>query len=200
MISTLNMSGQDLEHHHRPLVAFTIKCRKTHENDIMPRDHIRLQLMVPALLTLLFSGCMSFDAPSQPQTLRQSAWSACDHEWVLSGLKDGENTYEYLLLWRKFWRERPFFTCDRFGYVRGSGGVNPYLGRISLAGNGSLSWPKTPMISRKGRVHPSDELETDYLKALRKARRLEVVGDKLILSSSDNSTLLEFDRVDDIMR
>ncbi|WP_020414082.1 META domain-containing protein [Microbulbifer sp. VTAC004] len=194
------MSVQDLERHHRPLVVFTIKCRNTYENDIMPRDHLRLQLMIPSLLALLLSGCMSFDAPSEPQPLRHSAWSACNHEWVLSSLKDGEHTYEYLLIWRKFWRERPFFTCDRFGFVRGSGGVNPYLGRFSLESNGALSWSTVPAISRKGRAHPSDELEADYLKALRKARLLEVVGDKLIMSSRDSNTRLEFNRVDEIMR
>lgn len=59
-----NMSGQDLEHHHRPLIAFTIKCRKNNENDIMPRSHLRLQLVVPTLLSLFFSGCMSFNEPA----------------------------------------------------------------------------------------------------------------------------------------
>lgn len=168
----------------------------------MPPRRIRLQLMVPTLLTLLISGCLFFDAskPLPKQPLRQSAWSACDHEWVLSSLVDEEHTYEYLLLWRKFWRERPFFTCDRFGYVRGSGGVNPYLGRFSLASSGDLSWSNTPVVSRVGKIRPSDKLEADYLKALRKTRFLEVIGNKLILSSNGNSTRLEFSRVEDIMR
>ncbi|WP_445356492.1 META domain-containing protein [Microbulbifer sp. ANSA002] len=165
----------------------------------MPRSHLPLQLVVPAVLSLLFSGCMSFREPA-PQLTKQPAWSACGHDWILSNLRDGENTYEYTLLWKKFWRERPFFTCDRFGYVRGNGGINPYLGRFSLESSGELSWPRSPIISRVGNRRPSDELEADYLKALRKTRFLEVVGDKLILSSNDKSTRLEFNRVDDIMR
>ncbi|GAB2903471.1 hypothetical protein GCM10027180_37170 [Microbulbifer echini] len=142
---------------------------------------------------------MSFHEPYQ-QPPRQSAWSACEHDWILSDLQDGEDTYEYTLMWKKFWRERPFFTCDRFGYVRGNGGINPYLGRFSLENSGELSWPRTPEISRVGSSRPSDELEANYLRALRKARYLEVVGNKLILSSNDRGTRLEFDRVDEIMR
>ncbi|WP_226649186.1 META domain-containing protein [Microbulbifer variabilis] len=165
----------------------------------MPRSHLRLQLVVPTLLSLFFSGCMSFNEPA-PQPFRQPAWSACEHDWILSNLQDGENNYEYTLLWKKFWRERPFFTCDRFGYVRGNGGINPYLGRFYLENSGELSWPRSPVISRVGNGRPSDELEADYLRALRKTRFLEVVGDKLILSSNDRATRLEFNRVDEIMR
>ncbi|MFS1523250.1 META domain-containing protein [Microbulbifer sp. 2304DJ12-6] len=158
----------------------------------------RLQLILTIVLPLLFSGCMTSDNPGQ--ALGQSAWSACDHEWILSNMMDGEHTYQYRLLWRKFWRDRPFFTCDRFGYVRGSGGINPYLGRFSLASHGELSWPRLPDISRIGKVYPSDTLEADYLRALRKTRFLEVVGDQLILRNGDKTTLLEFERVEDIMR
>ncbi|WKD49970.1 META domain-containing protein [Microbulbifer spongiae] len=164
----------------------------------MPQYSKRLQLILPIALSLLLSGCMTTDHPAQ--ALGQSDWSACDHAWVLSNMVDGEHTYQYQLLWRKFWRDRPFFTCDRFGYVRGSGGINPYLGRFSLAGHGELSWPLPPDISRMGKIYPSDALETDYLRALRNTRFLEVMGDQLILRNSDESTLLEFDRVRDTMR
>ncbi|MDP5208128.1 META domain-containing protein [Microbulbifer sp. 2205BS26-8] len=164
----------------------------------MPQHSKRLQLILPVALSLLLSGCMTTDNPAQ--ALGQSPWSACDHAWILSNMVDGKYTYHYQLLWRKFWRDRPFFTCDRFGYVRGSGGINPYLGRFSLAGHGELSWPLPPDISRMGKIYPSDALETDYLRALRKTRFLEVMGDQLILRNSDKSTLLEFDRVRDTMR
>ncbi|MCO1335019.1 META domain-containing protein [Microbulbifer sp. OS29] len=159
----------------------------------MPRRTFYL-LLISALCGLTLSGC-STPTPPVPQ-LQRSAWSACDQEWVLASLSYSGRTYESTLMWSKFWRNRPFFKCDRFGYVRGNGGINPYLGRFSLASTGAISWQRIPAISRMGELQPSDELEIDYLNALRKSELMVVVGNKMMLSSTDGSSRIEFDLVD----
>ncbi|WP_444928957.1 META domain-containing protein [Microbulbifer sp. SSSA002] len=159
----------------------------------MPRRAFYLLLSI-ALCELLLAGCSAFTPPApQPQ---RSAASACEHEWVLSSLYYSGRSYDSALSWSRFWRDRPFFKCDRFGYVRGNGGTNPYLGRFSLSSGGAFTWERIPAIARMGGAQPSDELEIDYLNALRKSDSIVILGNKMMISSADGSARIEFEQVD----
>ncbi|AWF83111.1 hypothetical protein BTJ40_21110 [Microbulbifer sp. A4B17] len=159
----------------------------------MPRRASYLLLSI-VLGNLVLAGC-STPPPPVPQ-LQRSAWSACEHEWVLSSLYYSGRTYDSTLSWSRFWRDRPFFKCDRFGYVRGNSGTNPYLGRFSLSSSGAFTWERIPAIARMGGAQPSDELEVDFLNALRKSDLIVIVGNKMMVSSTDGTARIEFEQVD----
>lgn len=146
-----------------------------------------------ALLPAL-TGCgMLDDSPTEPPLATQSV---CDHQWLLKSLSVEGREHRSRLLWKKLWRDRPYFTCDDLGYVRGSGGSNPYLGRFSLQDGGQIMWSQAPEISRMGDVRNSSELEQDYLRALPQTDNLSVEGDALILESESGTTRIEFRRTE----
>ncbi|WP_345550839.1 META domain-containing protein [Microbulbifer aestuariivivens] len=125
--------------------------------------------------------------------------SVCDHQWLLQSLTVEGRQHRSRLLWQKLWRDRPYFTCDDLGYVRGSGGSNPYLGRFSLHRDGEqagakIVWSKVPAVSRMGGARNSSAMEQDYLRALTQTEILRVDGDVLILHSARDNTRLEFER------
>lgn len=162
----------------------------------MPRLNSRVpRLLLPLLTTLLVAGCSGLGSSSLANGERaQGDTSLCNHQWLLSGLSVDGREHRSRLIWQKMMRDRPYFTCDKLGYVRGSGGGNPYLGQFSLGDGGDIRWRKPPRISRMGDVQESGELERDYLKALAQTRRAMLDGDTLTLRSADGATYLEFKR------
>lgn len=155
---------------------------------------------VPALLAasllLALTGCSQLSDTELAQHARET--SVCEHQWLLESLSVEGREHRSGLLWKKLWRDRPYLTCDKLGYVRGSAGSNPYLGRFALSDKGELSWPQVPVISRMSNVHKSSELEKDYLKALPQTDSLTLDGDSLILQSDSGKTRLEFKRVQEM--
>lgn len=148
--------------------------------------------VVPLLLAL--GGCGQLGETERAEAAEDR--SICDHQWLLESLSVDGREHRSRLLWRKLWRERPYLTCDKLGYVRGSAGSNPYLGRFSLSGNGKLSWSQPPAISRMSDIRESSELEKDYLEALPQTDSARVEGDSLILRSDSGDTRLEFRRAE----
>nr|WP_029250016.1 META domain-containing protein [Microbulbifer agarilyticus] len=142
------------------------------------------------LMAALASGCSStpsnslVNLPSHPGEI-------CDYQWILHGISvDGEEQ-KSRLLWQKMVRDRPYLTCDKLGFVRGSAGSNPYLGKFSLDDDGHIQWRKSPKISRMVGRRDSSDLEKDFLKALPRINRASVEGDMLTLQG-DDGTRIEF--------
>ncbi|MGL6159464.1 META domain-containing protein [Microbulbifer sp.] len=146
-----------------------------------------------AVALLILGGCGQLSEAELAEAAAEEG-SICEHQWLLESLSVDGREHRRHLLWRKFWRERPYFTCDKLGYVRGSAGSNPYLGRFSLSDGGELSWSQPPTISRMSDIRESSELEKDYLKALPRTDSAQVEGDSLILRSDSDKTRLEFRR------
>lgn len=122
--------------------------------------------------------------------------SVCEHQWLLESLTVDGREHRSRLLWQKFWRDRPYLTCDGLGYVRGSAGSNPYLGRFAFSTGGELSWLQAPTISRMTDIRDSSDLEKDYLKALPQTDRMTIKGNSLILKGEGGATRLEFKRAE----
>ncbi|SHF21920.1 Heat shock protein HslJ [Microbulbifer donghaiensis] len=164
----------------------------------MLRSHKRFPSLVPVALMLALSGCGTVEETRLAES--EGERSVCDHQWLLESLSVDGREHRSRLLWKKFWRDRPYLTCDDLGYVRGSAGSNPYLGRFSLSDSGAISWPQVPAVSRMSDVRDSSELEKDYLKALPQTESLKVEGDSLIMRSESGKTRLEFRRVAEMPR
>ncbi len=144
-------------------------------------------------LLLLISACSHVDEQgaslSSPEAAEAEAM--CAHQWLLESLTIDGREHKSHMFWRKMWRDRPYFTCDKLGFVRGSAGSNPYLGKFTLAEDGNIQWLKPPKISRMGNRRESSELEKDFLLALPRVDRASLSSDSLILQGADG-TMLEF--------
>ncbi|MFC6633496.1 META domain-containing protein [Microbulbifer taiwanensis] len=160
--------------------------------------HKRLLSLIQFSLLLSLSGCGHLGNDELAESVEES--SVCEHQWLLESLSVDGREHRSRLLWKKLLRDRPYFTCDKLGYVRGSAGINPYLGRFALSDSGEISWPQVPAISRMSDARGSSDLEKDYLKALPQTDNLTVKGDSLILRSESGATRLEFKRIEGMPR
>jgi hypothetical protein len=149
-------------------------------------------LLLSCLLMLL-SACGHLDsAPPSNQAATKSAWTPtaagqsakalCNSQWLLESLTVDGREHKPRMFWNKMWRDRPYLTCDKLGFVR----------------SGDIRWLKVPKISRMGDRKESNELEQDFLLALPRVSSASPNGDTLILRSSDGNTQLEFKRTGEL--
>jgi len=158
-------------------------------NTFRPR-FLRGGILTLALACLPLGGCSSSD--TLPTAMTQTGSSAiCDRQWLLDSLSVDGREHKPRIFWKKMWRDRPYFGCDKLGFVRGSAGSNPYLGKFQLDDSGAIQWLKKPKISRMVGRRDSSELEQDFLLALPRVTRAHTQGDILILEG-DGGTRLEF--------
>lgn len=161
---------------------------------VLPRSLTPILFVASTLL--LLSGCGQLQESELVASTEKQ--SVCEHQWLLKSLSVDGREHRSRMLWNKFWRDRPYLTCDKLGYARGSTGTNPYMGRFALTDNGALSWLKPPEVSRMSDLEDTNELEQDFLRALPRTSRLTVKGETLILEGNSGSTRLEFRRTENI--
>ncbi|MCW8126240.1 META domain-containing protein [Microbulbifer halophilus] len=155
--------------------------------------------LLVAILPLAAPGCATGGAVPQESAVAADIAgdaSVCDYQWLLERLSLDGREHRSRLLWQKLWRDRPYFLCDKLGYVRGSAGSNPYIGRFSMTSRGSISWPQPPEISRMTGKRDSSELEEKFLAALPRTDTMKLRGDSLILQGDGGATRLEFKRTE----
>lgn len=155
---------------------------------------LRASVLTVSLLGLILGGCNSGN--TYPQAVGQAAsetgsGAICERQWLLDNLYVDGREHKPRMFWKKMWRDRPYFSCDKLGFVRGSAGSNPYLGKFRLDDDGTIKWLKLPKISRMVGRRDSSELEKDFLLALPRVTHARAQGDTLILEGS-SGTLLEF--------
>ncbi|WGL15646.1 META domain-containing protein [Microbulbifer bruguierae] len=142
------------------------------------------------LLGLLLSGCGS--TATEPSNMAKTDNPGiCEQQWLLESLSVDGREHKSRMFWQKMWRDRPYFTCDKLGFIRGSTGANPYLGKFKLTDTGSVKWLKQPKISRMAGRRDGSELEQDFLLALPRVTHAFTEGETLVLQGSDG-TRLEF--------
>ncbi|SDK64291.1 META domain-containing protein [Microbulbifer yueqingensis] len=154
-------------------------------------ENIRLSLL-PACLLLaaaVLHGC-GHNGGTQEVTPAESP-GLCEQPWLLKSLTIDGREHRTGLLWRKLMRDRPYFSCDPLGYVRGNSGSNPYIGKLLRSGS-RFSWTRPPTVSPMAERRDSNDLEQDFLRALSQTDNLSFEGNSLILESSDSATRIEF--------
>ncbi|WP_237057382.1 META domain-containing protein [Microbulbifer sediminum] len=151
----------------------------------------RLPIVTPLLLlaACALHGCGMAGGAQMAE--RAEPLGLCEQPWLLKSMKLDGREHRSGLLWRKLMRDRPYFTCDELGYVRGNSGSNPYTGRLSRSGD-RLSWPRAPAVSPMTDLRDSSELEQDFLQALPQTDRMSFEDGLLILQGSGGATRLEF--------
>lgn len=167
----------------------------------MLRSHRLPAALLATLLPLIAPGCGALGGGETPPGNAIAAGitgesSVCQHQWLLESLSVDGREHQSRLLWQKLWRDRPYLTCDKLGYVRGSAGSNPYLGRFTVGRGGAVNWPQEPEVSRMAGARESGELERAFLKALPQTDTMKVRGRSLILEGNAGATRLEFIRAE----
>lgn len=155
--------------------------------------------LLVAILPLAAPGCATGDAAPKGSAMAADiagGASVCEYQWLLESLSLDGREHRSHLLWKKLWRDRPYLLCDKLGYVRGSAGSNPYLGRFSMTADGHINWSQPPQISRMTGKRDSGELEEKFLEALPRTDTMKLRGDSLILQGDGGATRLEFERTE----
>ncbi|MBB5211440.1 META domain-containing protein [Microbulbifer hydrolyticus] len=157
---------------------------------------LRVGVLALFLVFLTATGCGSSD--TRPAAMSGTGSDAiCDRQWLLENLSIDGREHKPRMFWQKMWRDRPYLGCDKFGFVRGSAGSNPYLGKFRLSDSGAIKWLKPPKISRMVGRRDSSELEQDFLLALPRVTHARTSGDILILEG-DDGTRLEFKQTGEV--
>jgi heat shock protein HslJ len=84
------------------------------------------------------------------------------------------------------------FSCDENGKVAGVASINRYFGNFSLKEDGEIIWSEAFGMTRMAGPPELMEQEAKFMQALPQTSRIYLKKEKLLLISTDNSTVLEF--------
>ena len=84
------------------------------------------------------------------------------------------------------------FSCDENGKVAGVASINRYFGNFSLKEDGEIIWSKAFGMTRMAGPPELMEQEAKFMQALPQTSRVYLKKEMLVLISTDNSTVLEF--------
>ena len=86
------------------------------------------------------------------------------------------------------------FSCDENGKVAGIASINRYFGSFNLEDNGDISWSEAFGMTRMAGPPNLMDQEAKFMQALPLTSRLYLRKEILVLTSKDQSTVLEFDK------
>ena len=84
------------------------------------------------------------------------------------------------------------FACDENGKVAGVASLNRYFGNFRLKEDGEIIWSKAFGMTRMAGPPELMAQEAKFMQALPQTLRMYLKKEKLLLISTDNSTVLEF--------
>ncbi|MCK7596660.1 META domain-containing protein [Microbulbifer sp. CAU 1566] len=175
---------------HRLYSLLSLSPRNSRGNTLPPAVNRAALLFTCTLLAACSSGTSEISESPANLTANDKA-SICDRQWLLESLSVDGREHKPRMFWQKMWRDRPYLGCDKLGFVRGSAGSNPYLGKFELEDSGDIRWLKPPKISRMSGRRKSSELEKDFMLALPRVNQAYSKNDTLVLQGRDG-TRLEF--------
>ena len=111
-------------------------------------------------------------------------------EWHLTKMKMADKSISLIE------NSKTTFSCDEDGKVAGVASINRYFGNFNLKENGDIVWNKAFGMTRMAGPPELMEQEAAFMHALPQTARLYLKASKLILISKDESTTLEFTKID----
>jgi heat shock protein HslJ len=84
------------------------------------------------------------------------------------------------------------FACDENGRVAGQATLNRYSGNLNFQDDGEIIWTKAFIMTRMAGPPQLMQQEADFTQALMQTSRMILDDSKLVLKSTDGSTVLEF--------
>ena len=88
------------------------------------------------------------------------------------------------------------FSCDKKGKVAGVATINRYFGHFNLKANGEIFWSNAFGMTRMAGPPELMKQETAFMQALPQTSRMYLKASTLTLISKDESTTLEFTKID----
>ena len=111
-------------------------------------------------------------------------------EWHLTKMKMADKSISLIE------NSKTTFSCDEDGKVAGVATINQYFGNFNLKENGDIVWNKAFGMTRMAGPPELMEQEAAFMHALPQTTRMYLKASKLILISKDESTTLEFTKID----
>ena len=109
-------------------------------------------------------------------------------KWHLQKMKTGKRTVTLIK------DTENTFSCDENGRVAGVATINRYFGSFSLREDGEIIWNKAFGMTRMAGPSNLMQQEAQFMQALPLTSRIYLKMGTLVLISSDQSTLLEFEK------
>lgn len=110
-------------------------------------------------------------------------------EWHLQSMKTNNQTVSLIK------DTKNTFSCDENGQVAGMATINRYFGSFSFQKDGEIIWNKAFGMTRMAGPPDLMEQEAKFMQALPLTSRIYMKKGKLVLISSDQTTLLEFGNI-----
>ena len=88
------------------------------------------------------------------------------------------------------------FSCDKKGKVTGVATINRYFGNFNLKENGEIVWSNAFGMTRMAGPPELMKQEAAFMQALPQTSRMYLEASTLTLISKDESTALEFTKID----
>lgn len=110
-------------------------------------------------------------------------------EWQLQKMKTNSQTVSLIK------DTKNTFSCDEKGRVAGMATINRYFGSLSLRKDGGIVWHKAFGMTRMAGPPDLMEQEAKFMQVLPLTSRMYLKKGTLILISTDQTTSLEFEKV-----
>lgn len=148
----------------------------------MMRQSINLMVIFGLLLALACAGTKIDGKLITPQNLNDIAGI----EWHL---KQMTKNNEIITLVKD---SRTTFVCDENGNVSGQATINRYSGNLKFQDDGEIIWTKAFIMTRMAGPPQLMGQEADFTQVLMQTSRMILNDSKLVLKSTNGSTVLEF--------
>lgn len=112
-----------------------------------------------------------------------------DVEWHLQTMKTDSQTIEMIP------DTKNTFSCDENGKVAGVATINRYFGNFRFGEGGNIIWNKVFGMTRMAGPPNLMEQEAKFMQALPRTSRFYIKKQKLVMTSTDRSTVLEFEKI-----
>ena len=86
------------------------------------------------------------------------------------------------------------FSCDENGKVAGIASINRYFGSFSLKDDGEIVWSKAFGMTRMAGPPALMDQEAKFMQALPLTSRFHLKKEMLVITSTDQATVLEFEK------
>jgi heat shock protein HslJ len=168
-----------------------VKYRVKKEIPYMKRFLI-LTMFLGISMLLACAGTKSGDSGTRTgemQITSQRIKDIAGIEWQLQNMKTDKHTVALIK------DTKNTFSCDENGKVAGVATINRYFGSFRFKEDGSINWDKAFGMTRMAGPPELMEQETKFMQALPRTSRIYIKKEKLVLISTDQSTLLEFKKI-----
>ena len=147
-------------------------------------------MVIPMLLACAGSqSAKGTEKTDEMQITSRQIREIADVEWHLQGMKSDSQTIELIP------DTKNTFSCDDNGKVAGIATINRYFGNFRFREDGEIIWNKAFGMTRMAGPPNLMEQEAKFMQALPRTSRIYIKKQKLVMISTDQSTVLEFEKI-----